>query len=138
MNYDIASLDHAVQFILGMGALLGFTGVPAMLWWLTRRFPTRAEVAQVQRALESHQSDHDKIHEGLNRRLADGEREFAEIKTSLAHLPDHHDLDDLKDRISAVESQVGAIGGKMDGLRTSIMGVENRLDILLQHHLKRA
>jgi septal ring factor EnvC (AmiA/AmiB activator) len=114
-----------------LGAVGGVAGAFAALFMtlMRRTFATKDEVQKSFR-------DHSRAHDALDRQLADGAKEFAAIKTDLAHLPNQEDIADVKDRIAAVEGSVQALSATIDGLRQVLERVERPLNLLVQHHLK--
>ncbi|BAE49275.1 hypothetical protein [Paramagnetospirillum magneticum] len=110
-----------------VGALLGTIG--GVLIWMVRH------TLVSQDDLRARFEEHDEDHKELDKRLVDGERQFAAILADLEHLPDHEDIADLKDRIGAVEGSVKALGATIDGLKEVLERVERPLNILVEHHM---
>ncbi len=103
----------------------------AVVTWINwgMRAVVKSELAQAK-------VDHEEVHEELERRLADGDVRFARIRADIEHLPDHHDLADLTNRVAAVEGSVKALGATLEGVRDVLARIERPLNSLVDHHLK--
>lgn len=110
-----------------VGGVLGAIGGGAV--WLARH------TLVTQDDLRERFDEHEEDHKELDKRLAEGERQFEAIKTDLSHLPDHNDISDLKDRIGAVEGSVKALEATIDGLRDVLERIERPLNILVEHSI---
>lgn len=123
-----AWVDLLFKALAGIGGLAGIFASMGMR--LARRtFATRDEIQQ---RFDLHAQEH----EALSERLAAGEREFATIKADIAHLPDHDDIAEVKDRIGEVEGSVRALAATVEGLKEVLERVERPLNVLVTHHLK--
>ena len=120
-------LDLATRIAGIVGGVLGFLG-GAVLWMARNTLATKAELHS---SFEAHGEEHDE----LNRRLEEGESKFAAILADLEHLPGHSDLNDIRDRIAAVEGEVKALAATIDGLKEVLERVERPLNILVEHHM---
>ncbi len=102
-----------------------------MVTWINwgMRSVIKSELAQAK-------VDHEGVHEELERRLADGDVRFARIRADIEHLPDHHDLADLTNRVAAVEGSVKALGATLEGVKDVLVRIERPLNSLVDHHLK--
>jgi hypothetical protein len=111
-----------------VGGLLGSIGGVAV--WMARR--TLVTHDDLRASFDAH----DDRHKELDKRLADGERQFAVIRSDIEHLPDVDDLADLKDRVGDVEGSIRALTATVGGLKDVLERVERPLNILVEHHLK--
>ncbi|MEO0034331.1 MAG: hypothetical protein RLZZ501_354 [Pseudomonadota bacterium] len=121
-------LETLLQVAGPAGGLLGLIAGVAV--WLARQTLVTHEDLRAWRA------EHDREHDALDRRLADGERQFAAILADLDHLPDQDDLDDIKTRIGDIEGSVRALVATIDGLKDVLERVERPLNILVEARLK--
>lgn len=111
-----------------VGGLLGSIGGIAV--WMARR--TLVTQEDLRASFDAHNGQHRE----LDKRLADGERQFVIIRTDIEHLPDVDDLADLKGRVGGVEGSIRALTATVDGLKDVLERVERPLNILVEHHLK--
>jgi len=124
----------ALRLLEGVSAL-GVGVVSWMHWSLRREMVTKGDLARYRAA-------HDDAHAALNERLAEGEKQFTAIKADIEHLPDHHDLKKIEDRIGAVDRSVVAVEGSVKELSATMRGldallrrIETPLNQLVEHHM---
>ncbi|HRQ82727.1 MAG TPA: hypothetical protein PKZ97_16570 [Azospirillaceae bacterium] len=106
--------------------------VPAVSWWLTQRFVTRAEFVGVKERLDLHEA-----------RLDDGERRFAAVEAAIREVT--HAADDARraaetatkaaDKIHAAEVRLAELGGKIDTVSELLRRVADHTDVLMRGHL---
>ncbi len=120
-------LDVVTRIAAIVGGLLGFIGGVAL--WVVRS--TLATKEDLRKSFAAHDVEHDE----LNKRLEEGERQFATIMADLEHLPGQHDLMEIRDRIAGVEGEVKALGATIDGLREVLERVERPLNRLVDFHM---
>lgn len=120
-------IDIGLKVVGVIGGALGAIGGGVV--YLARH--TLVTQDDLRERFEEHEADHKE----LDKRLVEGERQFAAIQADLEHLPDHEDIADLKDRIGAVEGSVQALGATIDGLKEVLERVERPLNILVEHHM---
>ena len=126
------SVETVLKIVL---AVIG-VGVAVLIMRLKEVFVTKAHFHEFR---EKHAEDHqhiDQRHEDTVKRLDDGAKQFAIIQADIAHLPNHKDISDLKDRISGVEGSVKVLATSIDGLREILQRVERPLNRLVDNHMK--
>lgn len=106
--------------------------VPAVSWWLTQRFVTRAEFHGVKERLDLHEA-----------RLDGGERRFAAVEAAIREVT--HAADDARraaevatkaaDKIHSAEVKLAELGGQIDALSQLLRRVAEHTDVLVRGHL---
>ena len=120
-------LDITLKIIGLVGGLLGAIGGGAV--WVARQ--TLVTQDDLRERFEEHEEDHKKLDE----RLVAGELQFATIQADLGHLPDHQDIFDIRERISAVEGEVKALGATIDGLKEVLERIERPLNVIVEKYI---
>lgn len=124
---------------LGIVAMLFtvFIG-PALAVYLGRFFARKEALAALETAFGDYVKNHAKDHDGVNLRLAAGEREFTEIRADLEKLPTRDDLDDIKDGLAALTASMSGVREAVDGIKTTMGGLAGTIAMLNSHELAEA
>lgn len=94
---------------IAIGVLI-FTAIilPAALWWLSKRFATRAAMQSMTSVFRQYCDKHDQEHAELEEQLKHGDVRFMRLETQLAHLPNREDIAKLREHMSRLEAQLEA------------------------------
>lgn len=117
-------------------AVANLIGGPALLWHLSKRFAAKKDHDQLAEALTRHVSGHVQTHADLDRRLAQGEREFAAIKADIEHLPTKEDIEVVNKGIAGLTATVSALDATVRGVDKAIGGLQETVSMLLQNELR--
>jgi len=120
--------DWLIDTLLKVGgALAGVFGMMGGgLAWAARR------TLVSQDDFEAWQAGHVKAHAALDRRLAEGETEFAVIRADLDHLPKRTEIEEL------IDAALKPLAVSIEGVKASIDGTQDLVRELLSHELAEA
>lgn len=123
-------IANILQLVALVGSVFAAVG-GAMLWFVRSQLVTKEE-------LRRHTEAHERAHDELDARLAEGEVRFAALHADLQRLPDQKDLVALTGRVAAVEGVVQAQTAAVEGQTELLARLDRQLDMLIGFHLREA
>lgn len=88
------------------------------VYHLSRRFATRAE------------------HHDTQKTVAELGDRVEELERRMETVPDGKTMHAIQLSLEELRGDIKAIGTRMDGMKTSVSGLENQIAMLVQHHLE--
>jgi hypothetical protein len=137
-HLSFENIKSAVELLSVLGAI----GLGMLILKLRQTFVTKDSFHSYREKHEGehakHEDEHNRIwqmHEDTQKRLDEGSRQFAIIQADIKHLPNHHDISGLNDRIGGIEGSVKALSATINGLRDVLERVERPLNVLVDRSI---
>lgn len=120
-------LDVLIQVFLAILSLGGMVGGATV--WLIRHSLVSKE------GLELRFESHEEEHRAIEKRLAEGERQFSKILADIENLPDRGYHDQTREQVTELREDVAGLKADIRGLREVLIRVERPLDQLVADKL---
>lgn len=114
MAINWGEIKDVLGVLVAVWAVLSSAG----LWWLSRQFASKVEVAD------------------LEVRVGATEEVVTAMKARMESLPDHEDFAEMKEKLANVDGSVKVAAAEIRGLKDVLQRIEQPLNLLVEHHLR--